>query len=539
MPPGKATRHELSHPLLMVVAVALSGPGWAGSVLSRTKTVAFVGTEARIVEVDVDVATSGLPGLTIVGLPDKSVREAEQRTRSALASTGVPWPSRRMVANLAPGTLRKEGTHFDLSIALGILAGVEHIDGTRIDGWVACGELALDGSLRPVRGTLAAALAARDGGHRGLICPRANAPEAALVKGLEIIPVTSLSECIEWLGGRLTPSPVASVELPTEPFEDVADVRGHASAKRAVEVAAAGGHNLLMIGPPGSGKTMLARRLPGVLPALTPDESLEVTRIHSVAGLLGERSGLIGTRPFRSPHHHVSLAGLIGGGSGLPRPGEASLAHLGVLFLDELSLYRKDALESLRAPLEDGVVRLARSAGVIAFPCRFSLVGAMNPCPCGYLGDARRACRCTRHQLELHRARLSGPLLDRIDIHVTMARLEQAELLGAPAAETSAEVRCRVEAARAVQCERYDSSVATNASVSRACFDATVALTDGARRLLRVAIESLGLSGRGVDRVVRMARTLADLAATATVDEDQVGEALAYRAPEGDPGMPS
>src|SRR5918999_2873970 len=321
----------------MVVAVALSGPGWAGS---------------------------------------------------ALSSTGVPWPSRRMVANLAPGTLRKEGTHFDLSIALGILAGVEHIDGARIDGWVTCGELALDGSLRPVRGTLAAALAARAGGHRGLICPRANAPEAALVKGLEIVPLTSLRECIEWLGDRLTPPPVAAVELPTEPCEDVAEVRGHASAKRALEVAAAGGHNLLMVGPPGSGKTMLARRLPGVLPALTADESLEVTRIHSVAGLLG-------------------------GGAGLPRPGEVSLSHHGVLFLDELTLFRKEALEALRAPLEDGAVRIARSAGTICFPCSFALVAAMNPCPCGYLGDVRRACRCSLKQVEDYRARLSGPFLDR------------------------------------------------------------------------------------------------------------------------------
>jgi magnesium chelatase family protein len=293
----------------------------------------------------------------------------------------------------------------------------------------------------------------------------------------------------------------------------------------------------LMVGPPGSGKTMLARRLPGVLPAMTADESLEVTRIHSVAGLLGEHSGLVATRPFRSPHHHVSLAGLIGGGSGLARPGEASLAHLGVLFLDEMSLYRKDALEALRAPLEDGVVRLARSGGVIAFPCRFSLVGAMNPCPCGYLGDARRACRCTRHQLDLHRARLSGPLLDRIDIHVTMARLEQSELLGAPATETSADVRRRVEAARALQCDRYDSATTTNASVPRARFEATAALNEGARRLLRAAIESLGLSGRGLDRVVRLARTLADLGSAAKVDEDHVGEALAYRAPERDAGM--
>ncbi len=489
-------------------------------------------------DVEVDVGT-GLPRFTIVGLPTKSVREAEQRTRSAIEASGAKWPNQRTVANLAPGGLRKEGTHLDLAIALGILGAARCIDPQALQDWVAIGELALDGSLRPVRGTLAAALAARAARRRGLLCPRANAAEAALVDGIEVVPLASLGEGIEWVAGRLTPAAVAPAEPVEEQLEDLREVRGHPSAKRAVELAAAGGHNLLMVGPPGSGKTMLARRLPGILPQMSPDESLEVTCVHSVAGLLSERSGLVRSRPFRSPHHHVSLAGLIGGGSGLARPGEVSLAHLGVLFLDELSLYRKDALESLRAPLEDGVVRIARSAGVIAFPCRFSLVGAMNPCPCGYLGDARRACRCTRHQLELHRSRLSGPLLDRIDIHVTMARLEQAELLGAPAAETSADVRRRVEAARAVQCERYGSSVATNASASRARFDAAVALTDGARRLLRVAIESLGLSGRGLDRVVRMARSLGDLAASATVDEDHVGEALAYRVPERDAGMPS
>jgi magnesium chelatase family protein len=360
-----------------------SGGRMGMSVLSTTESIALVGTDAHLVQVEVHVA-NGVPRFTIVGLPAASVREAEQRTRSALLSAGQQWPRARIVANLAPGSLRKEGTHFDLPIALGLLAADERFDPGLLRGWISVGELALDGDVRSVKGALAAAIVCKKTGRRGLICPARNAPEARLVEGIEVVPVGCLGDCIAFLQGRWTPAPIAAIER----FErasalDMQDVRGHPVAKRALEISAAGGHNVLMVGPPGVGKTMLASRLPGILPPLSQEESLEATRVHSVAGLLAERPALVAERPFRVPHHHVSPAGLIGGGAGIARPGEISLAHLGVLFLDELALYRRDVLDTLRAPLEEGVVRIARSGGVVAYPCRFSLIAAMNPCPCG------------------------------------------------------------------------------------------------------------------------------------------------------------
>ncbi len=497
--------------------------------LAKTLSVALVGAEAHLVEVEVH-ATQGVPNFTVVGLPAKSVRESEQRTRSALLSSDQRWPPSRTLANLAPAALRKEGTHFDLPIAVGILAADARLDAAALEGWVFVGELGLDGAVRRIRGALAASIVAARPGLKGIVCPAANAAEAALVEGVEVVPVASLRDCIRFLKGQWSPP-----ELPPESpgreleVEDMADVRGQGVAREALEISAAGGHNLMMRGAPGSGKTMLARRLPGILPRMSSQEALEVTRLHSIAGLLAEQQGLIQHRPFRTPHHNVSAAGLIGGGPGLARPGEVVLANHGVLFMDEMPLFRRDVLESLRAPLEDGVVRIVRSGGAVMFPCRFSLVGAMNPCPCGYLDDRSRTCRCSEHTLRSYRGRISGPLLDRFDIQVPTTRVTGGDLLESPDGETSASIRQRVEAARGVQHTRYGSTSATNASVSKTQLRLRGRFRPSAFPQLQVFVDNGSLTGRGFERVLRIARTIADLQGSDDVDEDHVAEALAFR----------
>lgn len=500
--------------------------------LAKTESVALIGADGCLVEVEVHVGT-GLPAFRIVGLPTKSVTEAEQRTRAALVSSQERWPPSRITANLAPGDLRKEGTHFDLSIALGVLAADGRVDPQSVAGWVSVGELALDGTLRPVRGALAAAIACHESRRRGLICPVGNAPEAAAIDGLRVVPVTSLRDAIDFFRGKWVPPTVLPVDDQIDVDQQVclSEVKGQADAKWALEIAAAGGHNVIMLGSPGSGKTMLAQRLPGILPPMSFEESLEVTRLYSVAGLLPERASLITKRPFRSPHQHISLAGLIGGGIGLARPGEASLASRGVLFLDEISLFPNDILESLRSPLEEGVVRLARSGGVVTYPASFSLVAATNPCPCGYAGDRRVTCRCSNRQIATHDSKLSGPLLDRIDMQISVDPLGKEELLSRDPAETSEAVRLRVEKARTIQTERYGSASKTNASVSKRVLDSVVELEDGARSAIGDAIERSLLTGRGVTRVLRVARTIADLESRPEVSTSDVTRALGLHLP--------
>ena len=510
------------------MAAALPGRERLGPLLAKIFSAALVGTEGCLVEVEVN-STSGVPGFTVVGLAARSITEAEQRIRSALATASQEWPRVKLIANLAPAALRKEGTHFDLPLALGVLTARERIDGDWLQSALVMGELALDGRVRPVRGVLAAAMEARRAGLDRVVCPKANACEAALVEGLEIVGVSSLSECLAVVRGETEPPPVErppAQEPPPRP--ELQEVRGQRSGKWAVEIAAAGGHNLLLSGPPGSGKTMLASRLPGLLPEMSQPEALEVTRIYSVAGLLPEGAGLITARPFRAPHHHISAAGLVGGGSGMARPGEVSLAHRGVLFLDELPLFPSAVLNTLRAPLEGGRIRIARSAASVLYPCRFTLVGAMNPCPCGYQGDARRACRCSDHQREVYQGRVSGPLLDRFDLQVSVRRVSKSRLLGPPEGPTTAEVARRVAAAREIQAERYGEGV-TNACAPHKTVEKCLNLDSKARSFAGWAIDHVGLSGMGLDRLFRVARTVADLEGGGPVTEEHLRQALGLR----------
>jgi magnesium chelatase family protein len=492
--------------------------------------VTVLGVGGHLVTVEAFVGR-GLPSLTVTGLPGAAVQDARDRIRPAVEHAGLEWPLRRVVVNLAPGNLRKEGAGLDLPIAISVLVATRQVRPRTVAGLAFFGEVSLRGEVLPTPGVISVAIAAARRGLSGVIVPAANAIEAAQVDGLSVTGVTSLSDIVGFLRGAWAPPPVVADDHPppTPLSVDLSEIRGQDEARRALEVAAAGGHNLLMVGPPGAGKTMLARRLPTILPGLTHDEALEATQLHSVAGLLAGR-GLLRERPFRAPHHSVSTAGLLGGGTTVFRPGEASLAHRGVLFLDELTEFRRDAIEALRQPLEDGSVVVTRAGGSVTFPARFTLVAAANPCACGFSGDPRKVCRCRTDQLDRYRGKLSGPLLDRIDLRLTIPRLTKDELLGASAAEPSSVVRDRVVAARERQRHRYSAlGITCNAHLPGPLARREADLSSGAEDLLARAVEHMALTGRGFDRIIKVARTIADLDGTDRVSRSHVAEALSYR----------
>ena len=502
--------------------------------LAKVLSCALVGLEGELVEVEVDVSQAQLPSFTIVGLPDTAVQEAKERVRTAISNSGAKNLPRRVVVNLAPADLRKEGPTYDLAIAVGLLIASGQLVGDTANA-VFLGELSLDGALRHTQGVLPMTALARDRGVATVYVPADDASETALVEGVTVIPVPTLRTLAAHLAGTAPLEPISQSELPDgdEEWEgtDFRDVKGQEHVKRALEVAAAGGHNLIMTGPPGSGKTLLARALPGILPRMAPAESLEVTKIYSVAGRLRGGSPLVRRRPFRAPHHTISYAGLVGGGS-QPRPGEISLAHRGVLFLDELPEFAQAVLELLRQPLEDRIVTISRARGTVTFPANLMLVGAMNPCPCGYAGDPTRACTCSATAVGRYQRRISGPLLDRVDIFVDVPRVEYEKLADLRGGEDSATVRERVEAARARQTARFAGSrTTTNAEMkpTEVRTHCQSLLAEDAGGLLRLAMDQLSLSARAFHRTLKLARTIADLAASEPITAAHLAEALQYR----------
>jgi magnesium chelatase family protein len=502
-------------------------------VFVKVFSMSVIGMESYPVFVEVDIS-QGLPQFATVGLPDASVKESRDRIKAAIKNSGYRFPRSHVTVNLAPADIKKEGTGFDLPIAVGILAAEELIKKTALHDCFFIGELSLDGSIKRVSGVLTAVFKAKEIGIKSVFVPEENAAEAAMVEGINVFPVKTLPDVVEFLSGRSNIEPlsldVSKIFQKTRQYEvDFNEIKGQKQALRALEIAAAGGHNALMIGPPGSGKSMLAKRLPTILPDISFEEAIEVTKVFSVAGSLNKNESLVAVRPFRSPHHTISDVGLVGGGQ-MPRPGEISLAHLGVLFLDELPEFKKNALEALRQPMEEGAITITRSSITASFPAKFMLVAAMNPCPCGYFGDRIRTCRCSAQQIRQYQAKISGPLLDRIDLHIEVPSVKYRALSDKELGESSSTIKDRVNYARDLQKKRFGSkSILCNARMTEKQIKNFCPIEEDSHKLIEMAIEKLGLSARAVNRILKVSRTIADLENKENIESAHVAEAIQYR----------